>query len=275
MASGNSFGWAGPSTPDNFGRAAGICSSCMFSPMQVIWIFPCISLKSGNGFQIHGVCGFFTPSPTKPTCPKARSFKRLRTSTSGCFQGVPKGLSSPTWLRRSWHVLLLWLWSGSSTCLGSRFFFVFAFGRSLGCWFDFNTVLIRGFLFLYIPSNFGTNNYSFFKLKAKPNRKVFQPAEAPEASNSAPGPYSPVEFNAIDEFLEQVTRTSVMRSLALPFFAVFASLWRWECKFSHFHQKMKMAQQYEPYSWLIYHWTCFFWHHHDFVAFFRQSKWLS
>ena len=29
----------------------------------------------------------------------------------------------------------------------------------------------------------------------------------------APGPYSPVEFSAIDEFLEQVTRTSVMRHL--------------------------------------------------------------
>lgn len=40
---------------------------------------------------------------------------------------------------------------------------------------------------------------------------VFQPAEASEANGSTPGPYSPVEFSAIDEFLEQVTRTSVMR----------------------------------------------------------------
>ena len=34
----------------------------------------------------------------------------------------------------------------------------------------------------------------------------------------APGPYSPVEFSAIDEFLEQVTRTSVMRHLVHLFF---------------------------------------------------------
>jgi len=42
---------------------------------------------------------------------------------------------------------------------------------------------------------------------------VFQPAETSGSENgsSAPGPYSPVEFTAIDEFLEQVTRTSVMR----------------------------------------------------------------
>lgn len=33
----------------------------------------------------------------------------------------------------------------------------------------------------------------------------------------APGPYSPVEFSAIDEFLEQVTRTSVMRHLVHVF----------------------------------------------------------
>lgn len=33
----------------------------------------------------------------------------------------------------------------------------------------------------------------------------------------APGPYSPVEFTAIDEFLEQVTRTSVMRHLVHVF----------------------------------------------------------
>ncbi|CAJ1399163.1 unnamed protein product [Effrenium voratum] len=37
---------------------------------------------------------------------------------------------------------------------------------------------------------------------------VFQPIEASESSG---GPYSPEEFQAIDDFLEQVTRTAVMR----------------------------------------------------------------
>eukprot|EP00913_Durusdinium_trenchii_P022656 g21279.t1 len=40
---------------------------------------------------------------------------------------------------------------------------------------------------------------------------VFQPAEIRKTSENNAGPYSPAEFNAIDEFLEQVTRTSVMR----------------------------------------------------------------
>lgn len=40
---------------------------------------------------------------------------------------------------------------------------------------------------------------------------VFQPAEIRKTSENNAGPYSPPEFNAIDEFLEQVTRTSVMR----------------------------------------------------------------
>ncbi|CAK9096452.1 unnamed protein product [Durusdinium trenchii] len=43
---------------------------------------------------------------------------------------------------------------------------------------------------------------------------VFQPAEIRKTSENnaaVAGPYSPAEFNAIDEFLEQVTRTSVMR----------------------------------------------------------------
>ena len=31
-------------------------------------------------------------------------------------------------------------------------------------------------------------------------------------SHATGGPYSPEEFNAIDDFLEQVTRTAVMRS---------------------------------------------------------------